>query len=170
MMLNPKISKLLNDQIKKEFHSAYLYLDIANYYYDNSLNGFANWFDVQTQEEHAHAMFFVNYLRDNGEKITLQSIPEPEYKFKDFKEPLLAALEHEHFITNSINELYSEAYAAKDYRTMKFLDWFVKEQGEEEKNTEDICKRFDLFGGDAKGLYMLDNELGTRIFVPPVLP
>ena len=168
-MLNPKIAKLLNEQVKKEYHSSYLYLDMSNYYYDNNLNGFGNWFDVQSQEENAHAMLFIQYLRNNGEKITLETIPAPEYQFKDFKEPLTEALQHEYFITNSINEIYAEAYVLKDFRTMQFLDWFVKEQGEEEQNSDDLCKRFDMFGADAKGLYLLDSEMAGRVFTPPSL-
>ena len=168
-MLNPKIAKLLNQQVTKEFHSSYLYLDMSNYYYDNNLNGFGNWFDVQTKEEHAHAMLFVQYLRNNGEKITLEVIDAPTFEFKNFKEPLDEALKHEYYITNSINEIYAEAYAVKDFRTMQFLDWFVKEQGEEEQNTEDLCKRYDLFGTDAKGLYLLNSELAARVFTAPSL-
>ena len=70
-MLNPKIAKMLNEQVNKELHSSYLYLDMANYYYDNNLNGFGNWFDVQTEEEKAHGLLFIQYLRNNGEKIIL---------------------------------------------------------------------------------------------------
>ncbi len=168
-MLNPKIAKMLNEQVKKELHSSYLYLDMANYYYDNNLNGFGNWFDVQTEEEKAHALLFVQYLRNNGEQIKLEAIPAPEFNFKNFKDPLDAALEHERYITASINDIYAEAYKVKDFRTMQFLDWFVKEQGEEEQNTDDLCKRFDLFGTDAKGLYLLDSELASRSYTAPDL-
>ncbi len=168
-MLNEKIAKMLNEQVNKELHSSYLYLDMANYYYDNNLNGFGNWFDVQTKEENAHAMLFIQYLRNNGIEIVLEAIPAPDFKFKNFKEPLTAAYEHEKFITASIHDIYAEAYLAKDFRTMQFLDWFVKEQGEEEQNSDDLCKRYDLFGTDAKGLYLLDNELAGRVFTEPDL-
>lgn len=160
---------MLNDQVNKEFHSAYLYLDMANYYYDNNLNGFGNWFDVQTEEEKAHGMLFLQYLRNNGINVELKQIEAPAFNFKNFKEPLEAALEHERYITASINDIYAEAYLVKDFRTMQFLDWFVKEQGEEEQNSDDLCKRFDLFGTDPKGLYLLDNELAGRTFAPPSL-
>lgn len=168
-MLNPKIAKMLNDQVNKELHSSYLYLDMANYYYDNNLNGFGNWFDVQTEEEKAHGMLFIQYLRNNGVEIELKEIPAPTLKYKNFKEPLEAAFEHERYITASINEIYAEAYLVKDFRTMQFLDWFVKEQGEEEQNSDDLCKRYDLFGTDPKGLYLLDNELSGRTFTAPSL-
>lgn len=168
-MLNPKIAKMLNDQVIKEFHSAYLYLDMANYYYDNNLNGFGNWFDVQTEEEKAHGMLILQYLRNNGHKAELNQIDAPAYNFKNFKEPLIAAFEHEKFVTASIHDIYAEAYLVKDFRTMQFLDWFVKEQGEEEQSADDLCQRFDMFGTDPKGLYLLDNELAGRSFTAPDL-
>jgi len=168
-MLNPKISKLLNDQINKEFYSSYLYLDMSNFYTDHNLKGFGNWFAIQTQEEYAHAMLFLKYMLNNGEKVTLEAIAAPDVKFDTLKAPLEAALEHEYFITASINDIYAAAYEVKDFRTMQFLDWFVKEQGEEEQNTDELCKRFDLFGSDPKSLYLLDNELATRVFTAPSL-
>lgn len=168
-MLNPKIAEMLNEQINREFYSSYLYLDMANFYHDNNLKGFGNWFDIQTQEEYAHAMLFLKYMLNNGEKVTLGTIAAPDIKFKDFKHPLSAALEHEYFITKSINDLYAEAFTEKDFRTMQFLDWFVKEQGEEEQNTDELVKRFELFGSDPKSLYLLDSEMGARKFNPPSL-
>ena len=160
---------MLNDQVIKEFHSAYLYLDMANYYYDNNLNGFGNWFDVQTEEEKAHGMLFLQYLRNNGHKVELNQIDAPAFDFKNFKEPLTAALEHEKYVTASIHDIYAEAYLVKDFRTMQFLDWFVKEQGEEEQNADDLCQRYDMFGTDPKGLYLLDQELASRTYTAPDL-
>ncbi len=168
-MLNPEVSKLLNEQINKEFFSAYLYMDMANYYADQSLDGFENWFFVQMQEERDHALLFRKYLLNNGEQVNLTEIAEPEGSYKDFKEPLTQALEHEQFVTASINTIYEAAYRNKDFRTMQFLDWFIKEQGEEEKNAEDNIKKFELFAGDPKGLYMLDNELKSRAYAAPSL-
>ena len=83
--------------------------------------------------------------------------------------PLKYGLEHEQYVTSLIHEIYNEAYQAKDFRTMQFLDWFVKEQGEEETNAEDLIKKYELFAGDAKGLYMLDNELSARVYTAPSL-
>jgi ferritin len=121
------------------------------------------------QEEYAHAMLMLKYLQNNGEKVLLETIAAPDLIYSDFKKPLEATLEHEMFITASINTIYAEAYALKDFKTMQFLDWFVKEQGEEEKNADDLCKRYELFGTDARGLYLLDAELATRVFVAPSL-
>lgn len=168
-MLNKDLVALLNNQINMEWYSAYFYLDIANYYADKNLNGFANWFKIQTQEERDHALLFNTYLLNNSETVKLSGISAPDKTFADFRAPAQAAFEHEQKVTASINNIYAAAYDQKDFRTMQFLDWFVKEQGEEEKNTEDIVKRYDLFGSDAKSLYMLDAELATRVYVPPSL-
>ena len=168
-MLNQEITKLLNEQINKEFYSAYLYLDMANYYADQSLNGFENWFYIQMQEERDHALLFRQYLLNNGEAVTLDQIAAPDKKYTNFRDPLVMAYEHEQTVTSSINHIYDTASTQKDFRTMQFLDWFIKEQGEEEKNADDNIKKFDLFAGDPKGLYMLDNELKARIYNAPSL-
>ncbi len=168
-MLNPEITKLINEQINKELYSSYLYLDMSGYYSDKSLEGFENWFYIQAQEERDHAMLFRTYLLNNDEKVVLTSVAAPESNYNDFKEPLLATLEHEKTVTASINNIYAVAYQERDFRTMQFLDWFVKEQGEEEKNSSDLISKFDLFGNDSKGLYMLNQELGTRVYTAPSL-
>ncbi len=168
-MLNQEIAKLLNEQINKELFSAYLYLDIANYYADQTLNGFENWFFIQTQEERDHALLFRQYLLDNGASVTLTQIEGLNEKYNDFREPLVKAFEHEQYVTASINKIYEAAYKISDFRTMQFLDWFIKEQGEEEKNADDNIKKFDLFAGDPKGLYMLDSEMKARVYTAPSL-
>ncbi|MBU5450640.1 ferritin [Acetivibrio sp. MSJd-27] len=168
-MLDKRVSDLLNEQLNKELYSAYLYLKMANYYAEEGLNGFENWFYIQTQEERDHAMLIRTYLLNNSEKVVLKEIAEPDKEFHSFLEPLEAALAHEKFVTESIHTVYEAAYNCKDFRTMQFLDWFVKEQGEEEKNTDDLVKKFQLFGSDAKGLYMLDAELGARVYSAPSL-
>lgn len=169
IMLNRELVSLLNNQINIELYSAYIYLDIYSYYTDQNLNGFGNWFKIQTQEERDHALLFVTYLLNNSEKVVLQDVKAPNISFHDFREPANIALEHEIKVTASINRIYEVAYELKDFRTMQFLDWFVKEQGEEEKNTEEIVKKYDLFGTDARGLYLLDSELAARVYTPPTL-
>lgn len=168
-MLNQEITKLLNEQINKELFSAYLYLDMANYYADQSLNGFENWFFIQTQEERDHALLFRQYLLNNGESVVLKEVSGPGENYKNYREPLVKAFEHEQYVTASINNIYAAAYKINDFRTMQFLDWFIKEQGEEEKNADDNIKKYDLFAGDPKGLYMLDNELKARVYAAPSL-
>lgn len=168
-MLNKEVTRLLNEQITKEFYSAYLYLDMANYYADHSLNGFEHWFYVQMQEERDHALLFRQYILNNGEVVKLAPIDAPDKSYTNFRDPLELAYEHEQFVTASINNIYEEAYKNKDFRTMQFLDWFIKEQGEEEKNSDENIKKYNLFAGDPKGLYMLDNELKARMYNPPSL-
>ncbi|MDD3893862.1 MAG: ferritin [Syntrophomonadaceae bacterium] len=168
-MLNEKVKVLLNQQITKEFYSAYLYLDMANYYAEQGLSGFENWYYVQAQEERDHAMLMRTYLLNNSEKVVMEAIAKPDKAFNSFIDPLKAALEHERYVTALINTIYAAAQKVHDYRTMQFLDWFIKEQGEEEKNAEDLVKKFELFGSDAKGLYMLDSELAARVYAPPSL-
>ncbi|RGY94904.1 ferritin [Clostridium sp. AM58-1XD] len=168
-MLNENVSGLLNEQVNKEFYSAYLYLDFANYYEDEGLKGFANWYRVQAQEERDHAMLMIQYLQNNDEKVTLKAIDEPEDELKEKMDPLRAGLKHEKYVTSLIHAIYDAAYTVKDFRTMQFLDWFVKEQGEEERNASDLIKKMELFGDDAKSLYMLDNELAARVYTAPSL-
>lgn len=168
-MINKRVSELLNNQINKELFSAYLYIGFSNYYKENGLDGFANWYMVQAQEERDHAMLFLQYMQNNGEKITLEAVDKPDQSFSGHMEPLKEGLKHEQYVTSLINTIYDAAYGEKDFRTMQFLDWFVKEQGEEEMNAETNIKKMELFGSDSKALYMLDNELGTRVYAPPSL-
>ncbi|MDL2217803.1 ferritin [Christensenellaceae bacterium OttesenSCG-928-M15] len=168
-MLHEKLLRLMNEQIMKEFYSAYLYLDMANYYDDVGLAGFENWFHIQAQEERDHAMLMRAYLLNNDEKVTLLPIEAPGGKYENFSDPLKKTLEHERSVTASINVIYAAAMDTQDFRTIEFLNWFVKEQGEEEKNASDLIKKFELFGSDAKGLYQLDQALGARVYAAPTL-
>ena len=167
--MNEKVAKLLNEQLNKEFYSAYLYLDFANYYAEVGLDGFENWYRVQAQEERDHAILFFQYLLNNEVNVTFEAIAKPEWKRGDNMTPLKKALEHEKYVTASINDIYAAAYETRDFRTMQLLDWFVKEQGEEEKNASDMITKMELFGTDTKGLYMLNSELKARIYVAPSL-
>ncbi len=168
-MLDKKVVELLNDQINKELYSAYLYLDIANYYIENDLEGFGNWYNIQAQEERDHALLFVKYLQNNGEKITLKAIDEPKEIFASPLSPLLVGAKHERYVTELIHTIYEAAYNVRDFRTMQFLDWFVKEQGEEETNADALVNKFKLFGDDPKSLYLLDQELKARVYTAPSL-
>ena len=168
-MLNAKVSELLNQQINKELYSAYLYLDFSNYFSEKGLDGFANWYMIQAQEERDHAMLFYKYLQNNNEKVTLEAIAKPDKSLDSDMTVLKAGLEHEEYVTSLINDIYVAAYDVKDFRTMQFLDWFVKEQGEEETNANDLISKMELFGSDPKGLYMLNSELGARVYNAPSL-
>ena len=168
-MLSEKVRNLLNAQVNAEFYSAYLYLDFSNYYKDEGLDGYANWYYIQAQEERDHAMLFIQYLQQNGEKVVLEAIDKPDKKFSAFIDPLKAGAEHERHVTALINNIYAEAYREKDFRTMQFLDWFVKEQAEEEDNADNNVKKFELFGSDMRSLYELDTELASRVYTAPSL-
>ena len=149
-MLDKKVVELLNQQVNKEFYSAYLYLDFSNYYYEQGLDGFGNWYKIQAQEERDHAMLFYQYLHNNNAKVTLGAIAQPDKVLDSDMTVLKAGLEHELYVTGLINTIYAAAYEEKDFRTMQFLDWFVKEQGEEETNASDLVKKMELFGSDSK--------------------
>ena len=164
-MLNTNVAQLLNTQINKEFYSAYLYLEFSNYYEEEGLKGFANWYVIQSQEELAHARILRRYLLDNDWTPTMEAIAKPDLTFSKVVEPIKAAYEHEQFITASINECYAVAQKVNDFRTMQLLDWYVKEQGEEEANAADLLKAVELFGGDPKNLFDLDRENAARVFV-----
>ncbi len=168
-MLDKKVSTLLNEQINKELYSAYLYLDFSNFYDEQGLDGFSNWYMIQAQEERDHAMLMLKYLQMCGEKVTLDVIAKPDKKLTTLIDPLKAGYEHEQYVTSLINDIYGAAYDVKDFRTMQFLDWFVKEQLEEEKNAEDMIKKMELFGNDSKGLYSLDAEYAARVYSAPSL-
>lgn len=163
------VCRLLNDQINKEFYSAYLYLDMANFYQAKGLDGFANWFEVQAREEQDHALLIYRYLQNNDQPVTLEAVGKPDEAFSSLADPLHASLKHERYITSQIDALYGAAQAAGDYRTLQFLDWFVKEQGEEEKNAADLITKMELFGSDARGLYLLNSEMKARVYAAPSL-
>ena len=167
--MNNRIAELLNDQINKELYSAYLYLDMANYYDELDLDGYANYYTIQAQEERDHALLFMKYMQINGLKVTLKAIDKPDKVFDSVLAPLEIAAEHERYVTDLINNIYHEAQLDKDYRAMKFLDWFVDEQMEEEDNADKMISRYKLFGSDPKGLYLLDQEYAARVYSAPSL-
>ena len=167
--MDKKVAQLLNEQINKEFYSAYLYLDMSNYFERRGLAGFANWYKIQAQEERDHAMLFYQYMQNNDLPVTLDAIAKPDKVFKKDMDVLKAGLEHEEYVTASIHAIYDAAYKVKDFRTMQFLDWFVKEQGEEETNARDMITKMELFGNDARSLYLLNQELEGRTYSAPSL-
>ena len=167
--MNEKVAALLNDQINKEFYSAYLYLDMSNYYDELDLDGYANYYMVQAQEERDHALLFMKYMQSIGLKVTLEAIEKPDKTFASVLDPLVIAAEHERYVTELINNIYHEAHQDKDYRTLKFLDWFVDEQREEEESADSMVNRYNLFGSDPRGLYLLDQEYAARTYAPPSL-
>ena len=165
--MDKKVYELLNDQINKELYSAYLYMDFANYYEEEGLSGFANWYMIQAQEERDHALKFRSYLHENGQKVALEAIAQPDKTFTSHIQPLEAGLEHEKYVTSLINDIYAAAVAANDYRTQQFLGWFIDEQLEEEDTADDMITKMKLFGGDARSLFELNQEYAGRTYHVP---
>ena len=110
-MLDKKVVELLNQQVNKELYSAYLYLDFSNYYYDEGLDGFGNWYKIQAQEERDHAMLFIQYLQNNGEKVVLEAIDKPAVEITGAKSVLQEGLKHEQYVTSLIHNIYDAAYS-----------------------------------------------------------
>ncbi len=168
-MLHEKMEKAFNDQINKELYSEYLYLSMQAYFERLNLKGFVNWFTVQVQEEHAHALGMFNYVHERGGKVELDAIDKPE---TDWESPLACfeqVLKHEEFVTSRINALMDVADEVKDRAALSFLDWYLKEQVEEEANVGGVLATLKLIGNDANALLLLDKELATRTFVAPVI-
>ena len=160
--MDKRIAELLNSQVNKEFYSAYLYLDFSDFYFEKGLFGYANWYRVQAKEELDHALKMVQYLGENAQHVSLDAIAKPNTTLEEYNDPLKSGLAHEKYITASIGEIYAAAEGAKDYRTQEFLSWFIKEQAEEELDAGNQLRKFEMFGGDAKGLYLLDKEMAER--------
>ena len=161
-MISKKLEDALNDQINKEFYSAYLYLGMATHFESEGLKGFAKWMRVQALEEQGHAMKLYDYLFSVDGKPSLKAIKEvPVHYAKSPVEIIQEVLKHEQYVTASVNSLYELALAEKDYKTQNFLQWFINEQVEEEANDRDILDTFKYINGDA-GLLILDRELGKR--------
>ena len=165
--MDQKVYELLNAQINAELYSAYLYMSFADYYQEEGLDGYASWYMIQAAEERDHALIFRNYLHANSMKVKLEAIAQPDKVFTTTLEPLEAGLEHEKYVTSLINGIYSAASDAKDYRAMKFLDWFINEQMEEEETAEDMVTKMKLFGSDARSLYELNQEYAGRVYAVP---
>ena len=166
-MLSKKMESALNEQINKEMYSAYLYMSMSAHCTNIGLDGFANWFMVQYQEEMEHAMKIYNYVNDQGGGVILKAIEQPPYDFRGPMDMFQKTLKHEQFVTKSINDLVDLAISEKDHATQIFLQWFVTEQIEEEGNDNEIIAKLKLAGEKGNGLFMIDKELGTRVYTPP---
>ena len=166
-MLSQNMEQALNKQLNAELYSAYLYLSMAAYFYSLNLNGFANWMTVQNQEETMHAMKFYNYINERGGRITLAQIDGPPTNWHSPLEVFEETLKHEEKVTGLINNLVDLAIAERDHAANAFLQWFVTEQVEEEASANEIIQNLKMAGNDPHALFMLDRELGARVFTPP---
>lgn len=168
-MINEKLEKAFNVQINKEFYSEYLYLSMQAYFERLNLKGFVNWMSVQVQEERAHAMGMFDYLNQRGGNVQLEAIEKPQTDWKSPLDVFEEVLKHEEYVTSSINALMDVAEETKDRAAMSFLNWYLKEQVEEEDNVGNVLATLKLIGDDKKALLMLDKDLATRTFVQPVI-
>lgn len=166
-MINKKMEKALNEQMNREMYSAYLYMAMSSHCAQKGLKGFANWFMVQYHEEMFHAMKFYEYIGVQGGAATLKAIAQPPAAYKSLLEMFTKTLEHEQFITQSINDLMELAIAEKDHATRIFLQWYVTEQVEEENNDNEIIAQLKLINNDPQGTMMLDKELAARATTVP---
>ena len=168
-MISEKMQAAFCDQINKELYSEYLYLSMKAYFLNLNLNGFATWMDVQVQEEHAHAMGMFDYVIERGGKVELLAIDKPETNWGSPLEVFKAVLAHEEYVTSRINALMDVAEETKDRAATIFLNWYLKEQVEEEANVGGVLAQLEMIGDDKSGLFALDKELGARTFVAPVI-
>ena len=168
-MINEKMEAAFCDQINKELYSEYLYLSMKAYFLNLNLNGFATWMDVQVQEEHAHAMGMFDYVIERGGKVELLAIDKPDANWGSPLEVFKAVLKHEEYVTSRINALMDVAEETKDRAAAIFLNWYLKEQVEEEANVGGVLAQLEMIGDDKSGLFALDKELGARTFVAPII-
>ncbi|WP_028317794.1 ferritin-like domain-containing protein [Desulfobulbus elongatus] len=166
-MLKKKMLKAFNDQINAEMYSSYLYLAMEAYFQSISLKGCANWMRTQAQEELMHAMKFYDFVIERGGKVTLEAIAKPETAWNTPLAVFEAVLKHEEHVTGLINDLVDLAISEKDHASNNFLQWFVSEQVEEEASASEIIEKLKLIKDNTSGLFMIDAELGTRVFTMP---
>lgn len=167
-MISQKLQDAFNEQINKELYSEYLYFSMAAWLDAENLPGCANFFKIQVQEERFHAMKMYDFVNERGGRVILKAIDKPEIEFESAQEIFEKAYEHERLVTNLINNLMDLAIEEKDHSAKSFLNWFVDEQIEEEASMDAIIGKLKMVGGNGHGLLMIDNELGTRVFNPPV--
>lgn len=167
MLKDKLVIELLQQQVNAEFYSAYLYLDFANWLSVEGYPGFAKWYEIQAKEELFHGKLFMDYLQAHGILVQLELIAKPDFKITGIESILHEGLKHEIHVTDLIHNIYKHAQKASDFRTTHILDWFVKEQLEEEVNAQDLIDKFNLVKSSGHGIYLLDQELSARVWEEP---
>lgn len=161
-MISKKVQQAFNSQLNEELFSSYLYLSMVAHFEAKNLKGFAHWFRIQSQEEYGHALKFFNFILQKGGKVSLTQVATPKTEWNSIAEVFNDTLKHEQKITDLINKLVEVSMEEKDYAAHTFLQWFVTEQVEEEANVEEIIQKIEMIGDNKSGLFLLDNELGSR--------
>ncbi|MCK6459346.1 MAG: ferritin [Planctomycetes bacterium] len=162
MALSKTVQTALNDQIGREFYSAYLYLSMSAYCGSRNLPGFAHWMMLQAKEEAGHAMKIYGFIEDRSGRVMLQAIDKPPSDFKSPLELVTKVRQHEEMVTEELNKLYALAASEHDYATQIFLEWFLTEQVEEEKSSSQLVERVKMVGDNQGALLLIDRELGAR--------
>lgn len=165
-MLSEKLLTKLNEQITHEYYSAHYYLAMAAYFKKEDLDGFANFFIVQAEEERFHAMKFFDFINDQGKEAVITGFKDPKRDFSSAEEIFSLALEHEELVSSLINELMNIAQEEKHYPSISFLQWFIDEQVEEEASMSKLLNQVKRVGETGHGILMLDRELAARTFTP----
>ncbi len=165
-MLSKSVEKALGEQVNFEIYSSYIYLAMSSYLKSVSLNGFANWMQIQVQEELAHAMKLHDFILERGNSIEFEVIQKPNGDWNSPEEVFAQAYAHEQIVTGKINSLLDLALTEKDHATNAHLQWFITEQIEEEANVYEVLQQIRLFKDSPNGLFLLDKDLGQRVFVP----
>jgi ferritin len=165
-MIGKKLGDAINEQIKNELESYYIYLSMAAYFHSVALDGMGHWMRIQAHEEMIHAMKFFNHLIDRGGKVVLQDLKQLKIGWKSPLEAFQDAYKHEQFISGKINTLTTIARQEQEYASEPLLAWFANEQVEEEANASKIAERLAMVGEDKSGLLMLDRELAARAYPP----
>lgn len=160
--MDKKLVQSLNEQLKNEFYSSYIYLSMAAYFEARNLSGFAHWMKVQAKEEFGHGMRFFEFINDRGSRVLLQEIDQPPTDFSSAQEVFEETLAHERKVTGWLNDLYELSIELNDNAATIFLQWFITEQIEEEKNATQILETIKLIKPDSAALIMLDRELAKR--------
>ena len=162
MKISDSITAAINDQIKAEFDSAYIYLAMSAYFEDCGLSGMAHWMKKQYKEEVEHAEKFIDYLYERGARVIIPDIAKPKENYSDALDVFKTAYAHEQYVTSRIYKLVDMAVEEKDYATQSMLKWYVDEQLEEEDNTGSIVSKLEFLGKDNHSLYIIDRELSAR--------
>ncbi len=166
-MISNKMQDAMNAQVNAEMYSAYLYLSMSAHFSNANLNGFANWMRVQAQEEMFHAMKIYDFVIERDGSVILKAIDCPPIEWGSPLDIFKTAYAHEQKVTDMINNLVSLAMAERDFASNSFLQWFVDEQVEEESTASGIVDQLDMIGQSKEGLFMMDRELGQRVYTPP---
>ncbi len=161
-MISKTIETALNDQIKHELYSSYLYLSMSAYCEAANLAGAAHWMRGQSREEYGHGMKFYGYIHDQGGRVALQALAQPPAEWTSLLDLFQQVLEHERKVTSLIQNLYALAFKENDYATQSFLQWFINEQVEEEKHATQIVEQLKMIGNSGQALYLMDRQLAAR--------